>query len=464
MYKLFLIIISSFLFLTGYSQTRIACLGNYSDHDKNNISYPEKLNNLLGKKYTVKAFGHPYSSLIDSSTTNFIHSTEIKKALVFNPDIVIIDFGITDSKNKNCQLHNYYNAYTEVIKSFKGLASEPRIILLLPRPVFDTCGLYSDQILKDSIIPAIERAAFDENCEIVNLRNMFLDSPNMFSSQLKPKSKAVNLIAKRIKEVILTGNKLEIDIINKSGITVKKSNYHGYECYDFLFEDNPCKIVKPKFSARDNPWIWKARFWTHFPQTELGLLERGYHLVYCDVANLFGNDSAVKRWNNFHNFLVKNGLSKKCALMGLSRGGLIVYNWAVENPEKVACIYVDAPVLDIKSWPGRFYPYGGSSNETWELCKKAYGLKSDEEAKTAKVSPIDKTEKIAKTKIPLLHICGLADSTVPYEYNTKPFAEKIKAAGGKIMVIEKPGVKHHPHSLANPEPILEFILRNNRKK
>ena len=36
----------------------------------------------------------------------------------------------------------------------------------------------------------------------------------------------------------------------------------------------------------------------------------------------------------------------------MSRGGLIIYNWATANPKKVACIYGDAPVCDFKSWPG----------------------------------------------------------------------------------------------------------------
>ena len=48
----------------------------------------------------------------------------------------------------------------------------------------------------------------------------------------------------------------------------------------------------------------------------------------------------------------KFGFAKKAALVGLSRGGLYCYNWAVANPDKVASLYGDAPVCDFKSWPG----------------------------------------------------------------------------------------------------------------
>ena len=46
------------------------------------------------------------------------------------------------------------------------------------------------------------------------------------------------------------------------------------------------------------------------------------------------------------------GLAYRPALEGVSRGGLFVYNWAVKNADKVACIYCDTPVCDFKSWPG----------------------------------------------------------------------------------------------------------------
>lgn len=34
------------------------------------------------------------------------------------------------------------------------------------------------------------------------------------------------------------------------------------------------------------------------------------------------------------------------------------------------------------------------------------------------------------------------------------------AAGGEIELIRKRGIGHHPHSLKNPEPIVDFILKN----
>lgn len=61
----------------------------------------------------------------------------------------------------------------------------------------------------------------------------------------------------------------------------------------------------------------------------------------------------------------------------------------------------------------------------------------------------------------MLHVCGDADEVVPMEENTIPFEQKVKALKGDITVIHKPGFKHHPHSLPNPTPIVEFIVKHS---
>ena len=69
---------------------------------------------------------------------------------------------------------------------------------------------------------------------------------------------------------------------------------------------------------------------------------------------------------------------------------------------------------------------------------------------------------MAKAKIPLISVCGDADTVVPIEENTYKLAEAYRAAGGKIELIIKKGVGHHPHSLKDPTPIVDFILKNTR--
>ena len=238
------------------------------------------------------------------------------------------------------------------------------------------------------------------------------------------------------------------------------TTWTGFELSEFKF-DVDAKIVFPNQSNKAKNWIWRTQFWGHEPQTDIVLLNKGFHVVYVDVVDLYGNKVAVNRLNAFYAFLIKNfGLNKKTVLEGMSRGGLDAYNWASENTDKVFCIYADAPVCDIKSWPGGLGKGEGSKND-WLKCLQAYGL-TELTVKEFKDIPINTCVKLAKAKIPLISVCGDADTVVPIDENTYKLAAVYKEAGGEIELIIKKGIGHHPHSLKDPMPIVDFILKNTR--
>ena len=77
-----------------------------------------------------------------------------------------------------------------------------------------------------------------------------------------------------------------------------------------------------------------------------------------------------------------------------------------------------------------------------------------------RLSRFAETTSLAAAKVPLLHVCGDADEVVPFEENSALLATRYRELGGPITVIAKPGVKHHPHSLQDPEVIVSFILKH----
>ena len=242
----------------------------------------------------------------------------------------------------------------------------------------------------------------------------------------------------------------------------KQGNFHGFAIYDFQRAGVNCKIVVPEKAAEGKPWIWRARFWGHQPQLDIALLNRGWHVAYCDAGNLFGSPKAVKRWDDFYQFVTtKHGFHKRPVLEGMSRGGLIIYNWAKANPGKVTCIYGDAPVCDFKSWPAG-KGKGKRSAGAWKACLRAYGF-TDAEALAFKGNPIDDLGPLAKAGVPLIHVVGDADPVVPVAENTAILDMQYRKLGGSIKVIHKPGVGHHPHSLKDPQPLMDFILKANAR-
>ena len=240
----------------------------------------------------------------------------------------------------------------------------------------------------------------------------------------------------------------------------KRSLWFGFDRFDFEADGKPVLVVAPKVEAPGRPWAWHGEFFGHKPDPDIALLGRGFHIVYMTVPDMLGCPEAVAHWNVLYRALTENyGFAKKAALVGLSRGGLYVYNWAEANPDKVACIYGDAPVCDLKSWPGGKGKGPGSPHD-WQLAMQLYGFKSEAEAIAYRGNPVDNLAPLAAAKIPLLHVYGDADEVVPWDENTGLVAERYKQLGGKITLISKPGGKHHPHSLGDPTPIASFLWEN----
>ena len=174
----------------------------------------------------------------------------------------------------------------------------------------------------------------------------------------------------------------------------------------------------------------------HIAMADKALLTKGLHIAYMHTSDLVASPKAMKEWDAFYKVLTdKHGLSGKPALVGISRGGLIIHKWAAANPDKVSCIVGVAPVCDIKSWPGGKGLSGGHGR-SWQGLLKAYGL-TEKQALAYKKNPVDLAGPVAKAKIPVLHIYSPQDEGVPYEENTKVYAARLQAAGGVFQGVEK---------------------------
>ena len=161
----------------------------------------------------------------------------------------------------------------------------------------------------------------------------------------------------------------------------------------------------------------------------------------------------------FYQYIIEEeGLNKKADLFGFSRGGLYSVNYTVKNPETISTLYLDAPVMNVTSWPGG---YGASErySKEWEECKAVYHL-TDENALEFRGNPLDKMPQLLKAGIRIMLVAGAVDSVVPYQENGANLARYYEENGGQIKVIVKPDCDHHPHSLEDPAPIVEYIEKN----
>ncbi|CAH8283051.1 prolyl oligopeptidase family protein [Mariniflexile fucanivorans] len=252
-------------------------------------------------------------------------------------------------------------------------------------------------------------------------------------------------------------------ILDQNALSNKEASlWKGFKMIDSTLNGVKFKIVFPKKANANKHWIWRARFWGHEPQTDLALLEQGFHLVYIEVGGLFGNERAMKIWDGFYEYVTnKYKLNSKVVLEGMSRGGLIIFNWGNRNAEKVACIYADAPVCDFKSWPAGKGKGEGSAG-AWASCLKAYGF-SEEVALLYNGNPINHMENLASHQVTILCVVGDVDTVVPFAENTALLQKRLISMDWDLTIIHKPDVGHHPHSFKDPKPIVDFILLNTQK-
>ncbi|MGB0332000.1 MAG: alpha/beta hydrolase family protein, partial [Planctomycetota bacterium] len=203
------------------------------------------------------------------------------------------------------------------------------------------------------------------------------------------------------------------------------TRWHGYERLDLEVAGKRARLIVPEHPAPGRPWVWRARF----PDFHIGpdriLLERGFHIAHVDTGGMLGGPKAMAIWDRFYEVLRANhGLAARPALEGVSRGGLFVYHWASLHPERVACLYTDTAVCDIRSWP-LGAGAGRGHAPTWAHLLEQLEL-TEEEARAYALNPIELLEPIAAAGIPILSIVSLNDEIVPPEENTLVVAERFR--------------------------------------
>ncbi|MEM9018202.1 MAG: hypothetical protein AAGC68_14405 [Verrucomicrobiota bacterium] len=222
-----------------------------------------------------------------------------------------------------------------------------------------------------------------------------------------------------------------------------------YETVEWEVGGRSARLVCPAGSAPGEPWIWRCRFFGAFPSVDEALLAAGWHVAWIDVKNEFGGPRAMEAFDQFYEELVgKAGLSEKPVMEGFSRGGLPALNWTLQNPTLVSGVYLDAPVLDLHSWPG------DSREELWLKSLAAYDMTSKNADKWE--GPLGRLAPIAKHRIPVFLVAGGDDEVVPWSENGGLLEVALREANSPIEVIVKAAAGHHPHSLRDPRPVVNW--------
>ena len=197
----------------------------------------------------------------------------------------------------------------------------------------------------------------------------------------------------------------------------------------FRLNGHDAFVTLPEKLDGEIPWVWYAPTLRGLPsKAEVWMFERflakGIAIAGIDVGESYGNPEGRKIYSDLYQYLVtQRKLSKKPCLLARSRGGLMLYNWAVENPEKVGGIAALYPVCNLESYPGLKNAAG------------AYKMTAEElKSKLSQHNPIERLKPLAKADVPIFHLHGDVDKVVPYEKNTAILVDRYKKFGGPAKV------------------------------
>jgi dipeptidyl aminopeptidase/acylaminoacyl peptidase len=202
------------------------------------------------------------------------------------------------------------------------------------------------------------------------------------------------------------------------------------------------------------PWVWYAPTLPGLPGPEENwmfrrFLDAGLAIAGIDVGESYGSPAGRGHFSTLYQDLTQQrGFSSRPGLLARSRGGLMLYNWAVEHPHAVACIAGIYPVCNLASYPGLTTACG------------AYGLTEPELAgRLAEHNPLDRCAPLAAAGVPILHLHGDEDAIVPLAANSVALAERYQQQGGPMRVIVAQGRGHDRWSgWFESQELVDFVI------
>ena len=188
-----------FTFGISFAQIRVACIGNSITAGTvvgANNSYPAFLQTLLGIGYAVHNDGVSGTTMLKSGDSPYWTNGMLSDVFSFLPNTITVMLGTNDTKSQNWDAHyqSFKADYEAMIDTLNGIASHPKIWLILPVPVISTNYGINDTALQ-KILVVIRQIAAKKNLSVIDANTPLKAFPQYFSDGVHPNAAGEDTIA-----------------------------------------------------------------------------------------------------------------------------------------------------------------------------------------------------------------------------------------------------------------------------
>lgn len=174
-----------------------------------------------------------------------------------------------------------------------------------------------------------------------------------------------------------------------------------------------------------------------------------------DIGESYGAPPGRLVYTALYNAMVSLGYSTRPAMLARSRGGLMVLEWASDNPTKVSCIAGVYPASNLASYPGLD---NGSLQTAWGMDEAALLAALDT------INPIERLAPLVSAGIPVYMVHGDSDVVVPMDENSQIVKDRYDLMGGTMTLEVIPGAGHSgfEQEFFFNQALADFVIANAR--